>query len=211
MGPRLRSRGKLAQRSRLWLEVSSFNGAATASVAESAMRATSGCATAICFNGAATRQSRKGRHVRGSVSRVARQLQWGRDCVSRGKRLDRRCCSQRRRQASMGPRLCQSRKGRRSLDDEHSMRCSFNGAATASVAERPDCIDRDAVSFAWLQWGRDCVVAESMIDRACSRQHRSALQWGRDCVVAERSTQRRLHSSGHPASMGPRLRQSRKD
>ncbi len=132
------------------------------------------------FNGAATRVSRK---TTGPSSKHGpiRKLQWGRDegvaeDPLRVGHIDRL------RVASMGPRRgCRGRRNQ--VDAEKRPPAELQWGRDEGVAE--DSADSSRPTPApWLQWGRDEGVAEdgpsSVVEGVAS-----SLQWGRDEGVAE--------------------------
>ena len=125
----------------------------------------------------------------------------------------------------MGPRRCGRGKGF-STSRSGSRDPRFNGAATLwsrkAAGEEEDGVWHEAsmgprrcgrgkivivsvaVPISWLQWGRDAVVAESLLFAGNDVHAPRRLQWGRDAVVAERRYYTKTSRTRNTASMGPR-------
>ena len=156
------------------------------------------------FNGAATFQSRRPAYF-GITRTAVIVLQWGRDLSvaetvgvtvkgpdGKGASMGPRPFSRGDEQidgtapitpdASMGPRPFSRGDERRPATCPPARPC-FNGAATFQ-SRRPVKAAIPDMVMAWLQWGRDLSVAET-IRMECKEVWMPVLQWGRDLSVAE--------------------------
>ena len=104
--------------------------------------------------------------------------------------------------ASMGPQLYRCGNASAFRDDERRVP-GFNGAATLSLRKHRSTW-KHTQRHGMLQWGRNFIVAETLIALVCAVIS-IVLQWGRNFIVAETFLMSRYAIRPLDASMGPQL------